>query len=78
MAVGKTGIQQAKLGHLVLELPVSHSCGVAVDDAKVGLGNFLGGGVAVGGGCIEHKALACGVPLLHLDFLLCVLLLDVI
>jgi hypothetical protein len=79
-AVGKTGVQKAKLRYLVLELPVSHSCGVAVDDAKVGLGDFLSlsGGVAVNGCHIEHEALACVVPLLRFVLLLCILLLDVI
>jgi hypothetical protein len=43
-AVGKTGIQKAKLKNLVLELPVGHSRGVPVDDAKVGLRDFLGEG----------------------------------
>ncbi len=54
----------------MLELPVVHSCGVAVDDVKVGLGDFLGGGVAVNGCRVEHEALARGVPLLRLVFLL--------
>ncbi len=50
---------------------------VAVDDAKVGLGDFLGRGVAVDGCRVEHEAFARGVPLLH-RVLLRVLLLDVI
>ncbi len=60
------------------ELSVGHSCSVAVDDAEVGLGDFLGGRVAVDGRCVEHKVLARVVPLLHLVLFLCVLLLDVI
>ncbi len=62
----------------MLELSVGHSCGVAVDGAEVGLRDFLGMGVAVDGYCIDHKALACAVPLLCLVLLPCVLLLDVI
>jgi len=77
-AVGRTGVQKAKLRYLVLELPVGHSRSVAVDDAKVGLGDFLSGGVAVNGCHVEHEALACVVPLLCLVLLLCILLLDVI
>ncbi len=77
-AMGKTGVQKAKLRHLVLELPVGHSCSVPVDDAKVGHGDFLSRGVAVNGRRVEHKALACGEPLLRLVLLLCILLLDVI
>ncbi len=46
-AVGETNVRKAKLRHLVLELSVGHSHSVAVDDAKVGLGDFLGRGVAV-------------------------------
>ncbi len=76
--MGKTGIQKAKLGHLVLELSAGHSCGVAIDDAEVGLGDFFGGGVAVDGCRVEHKALACVVPLLCLVLLPCILFLDVI
>ncbi len=77
-AVGKTGVQKAKLRYLLLELPVGHSRGVTVDDAKVGLGDFISRGVAVDGCRVEHKALACVVLLLCLVLLLCVLLLDVI
>ncbi len=44
----KTGISVAELRHLALELFVGHSGGVAVDDAKVGCWDFLGGGVAAG------------------------------
>ncbi len=62
----------------MLELSVGHSPGVTVDDAEVGLGDFLSGGVAVDGRCVEHEALACVVPLLRLVLLPCVLLLDVI
>ena len=76
--MGKTGIWKAELGHLVLELPVGNSHGVAVDDAKVGLRDFLGGGVAVDGCRVKHKVLACVVPLLCLFLLLPILLLDVI
>ena len=43
--MGKTGISVAKLQHLALELFVGHSGGVAVDDAKVGHWDFLGGGL---------------------------------
>ncbi len=77
-AVGKTGVHKTKLRYLVLELPVGYSRSVVVDDAKVGLGDFHSGGVAVNGCHIEHEALACVVPLLCLVLLLCVLLLDVI
>ncbi len=78
--MGKTGVHKTKLRYLVLELPVDHSRGVAVDDVKVGLGDFLSlsGKVAVDGCHVEHEALACVVPLLCLVLLLCVLLLDVI
>jgi hypothetical protein len=76
--MGKTGVRKAKLGYLVLELSAGHSCGVAVDDAEVGLRDFLGGGVPVDGRRIEHEALACVVPLLCLVLLPCILLLDVI
>jgi hypothetical protein len=76
--VGKTGVQKAKLRYLVLELPVGYSHSVAVDNAKVELGDFLSRGVAVDVCYVEHKALACVVPLLCLVLLLCVLLLDVI
>ncbi len=62
----------------MLELSVGHSRGVAIDDAEVGLGDFLSGGVAVNERRIEHKALARVVPLLHLVLLPCILLLDVI
>ncbi len=62
----------------MLELPVGHFCGVAVNDAKVGLGDVTSGGVAVNGRRIEHEALPCGVPLLRLVFLLRLLLLGVI
>ncbi len=77
-AVGKTSILMVKLKHLVLELPVGHSCRIAVDYAKVGLADFLSGGVAVDAHHVEHEALVRGVPLHCLVFLLCILLLDVI
>ncbi len=77
-AISKTGVRKAKLGHLVLELSVGHSRGVAVDDAEEGLGDFLGGGVTVNRCCIEHQVLACVVPLFCLVLLPCILLLDVI
>ncbi len=63
---------------MVLEFLVGYSGGVAVDDAKVGRGDFLGGGVAVDRCCIEHKGLTRGMPFLRLVLLLCVLLLNVI
>ncbi len=62
----------------MLELSVGHSRGFTVDDAEVGLGDFLGGGVAIDGRCIEHEALACVVPLHCLVLLPRILLLDVI
>ncbi len=74
----ETGIRKAELGHLVLELSVGHSRGVAVDDAEVGLRDFLRGGVVVDGRRVEHKALARVMPLLCLVLLPHVLLLDVI
>jgi hypothetical protein len=63
---------------LVLEFFVGHSSSVAVDDAKVGRGDFLGGGVAVGRHCIEHEASTRGMPFFCLVLLLFILLLDLI
>ncbi len=63
---------------MVLEFFVGHTGSVTVDDAKVGCRDFLGGGVAVGRRCIDHKALTRGIPFLRLVLLLCNLLLDVI
>ncbi len=45
---------------------------------KVGHGDFLSGGVAVGRRCVEHEALTQGMSFLRLVLLLCILLLDVI
>ena len=64
--MGKTGIGVSKFRHLGLEFPVGHTCGIAVDDAEVGLGNFFCWGIAVGRCCIERKASTGGVPLLGL------------
>ena len=61
-----------------LEVPVGHTCGIAVDDAKVGRGNFFCWGIAVGRRCVEHKASTGGVSLLGLVLLPCILLLDVV
>ena len=62
---------------MALELFVGHSGSVAVDDAKVGCWDFLGGGVAVGGRHVEHEVSTRGmllfldvVELLGLDFVL--------
>ncbi len=76
--MGETGLQKAMLAHLVLGLSVNYSRGVAVDDTEVGLGDFLGKGVAVDGRRVEHEALASVVPLLCLVLLSHILLLDVI
>ena len=46
--VGKTGVGVSELQHLGLEFPVGHTCGIAVDDAEVGRGNFFCWGIAVG------------------------------
>ncbi len=76
--MGKTGVGVSEFRHLGLEFPVGHTCGIAVDDAEVGLGNFFCWGIAVGRRCIEHEASTGGVPLLGLVIFLCVLLLDVV
>ncbi len=39
--MGETGVGVAKLQNLGLEFPVGHTCGIAVDDAEVGQGNFF-------------------------------------
>jgi hypothetical protein len=77
-AMGKTGISMAELQHLALELFFGHSGGVAVDDAKVGRWDFLGGGVAVGGRRVEHEASTRGMPFLRFVLLFCILFLDVV
>ena len=75
--VGKTRVGEVESGHLALEPLVGHTGSVAVDDAQVGWGSIIRGGIAVGGRHVEHKTLACGVPLFGFVFLLCVLFLDV-
>jgi hypothetical protein len=77
-AVGKTGIGVSEFRHLGLEFPVGHTCGIAVDDAEVGRGNFFCWEIAVGQRCIEHEASTGGVPLLSLVLFPRVLLLDVV
>ncbi len=77
-AMGKTGVSVAKLQHLALELFVGHSSGVTVDDMKVGRWDFLGGGVAVGGRHVEHKASTRGMPFLRFVLLFCIHFLDVV
>ncbi len=63
---------------MALELFVGHSGSVAVDDAKVGCWDFLGGGVAVGGRHVEHEASTRGMPFLCFVLLFCILFLDVV
>ncbi len=76
--MGKACDGRTQLQHLDLEFFVGHSGGIAVDDAKVGRGDFLGRGVAVGRCCVKHMVLTCGMPFLCLVLFLWVLLLDVI
>ncbi len=76
--MGETGIVVSKFRHLGLEFPVGHTCGMAVDDAEVGRGNFFCWGITVSQRCVEHEASTGGVPLLGLVLFPCVLLLDVV
>ncbi len=63
---------------MVLELSVSHSSSVTIDDAEVGCGDVLCGGVAIGRCRIEHEASTCGMPFFCLVLFLCVLFFDVV
>ncbi len=63
---------------MVLELSVSHSGSVTVDDAELECGDVLGRGVAIGRRYIEHKVPTCVMPFFGLALSLHVLFFDVV
>ena len=76
--MGKPRIGVAKPGHLGLKFLVGHARGLAIDEAKVGLGDLIGKGVAVRRRGFYDEAAARGVPFFCLVLLLGVLRLEII